>query len=232
MADQPPPRSLDELLNRDDPAWPMVREWIEESEREIDVLPATDAYRTETLLAAQVTTHSTLGAVIYETGGLFIDHHWLRLFGSGHPDIPRRASMLEMKVEVDGPGGDGDREGDTDQRTTIRTFVVGDDILGGLFGLNAGSFGRNLGDIYYYAPDTQRWEDLDMGYSEFLRWCCLGPLDKFYEDYRWEGWEEEVSALTGREGLAFWPPFFTAEFAIATATRKVVPIEELNGRFG
>ena len=33
----------------------------------------------------QVTTHSTLGALAYDTGGLFIDNGWLRLLGSGHP---------------------------------------------------------------------------------------------------------------------------------------------------
>ena len=66
-------RGLDELINTEDPAWPMVQTWINGARNAVEVLPPQDPDRGEALVAAQVTTHSTMGAIIYETGGLLID---------------------------------------------------------------------------------------------------------------------------------------------------------------
>jgi hypothetical protein len=45
--------------------------------------------RCEALIVTQVTTRSPMGAVVYETGGLLIDHGWIRVLGSGHPRLPQ-----------------------------------------------------------------------------------------------------------------------------------------------
>jgi hypothetical protein len=84
-----PQRPLHELLNTDEPAWPLVRSWLGEATNYVEALPPSDPARAEALLATQVTTRSPLGAVIYETGGLLVDHGWLRVLGSGHPRLPR-----------------------------------------------------------------------------------------------------------------------------------------------
>lgn len=67
----------------DDPAWPLVQSWIEAAHNEVAVLPAERALGEDTLRRLEVTDHSVLGAVALETGGILIDHGWLRLLGSG-----------------------------------------------------------------------------------------------------------------------------------------------------
>jgi hypothetical protein len=65
-------RTLHELINTDDPAMPLVREWVARAVRPVDLLPPS-AQRDEALLRMQVTTRSPMGAVVYETGGILID---------------------------------------------------------------------------------------------------------------------------------------------------------------
>ena len=82
-------RPLSELINTEDPAWPMVQELIANATNPVEVLPAHPVDREVALHAIQVTTRSTMGAIVYETGGLLIDHGWLRILGSGHDRLPR-----------------------------------------------------------------------------------------------------------------------------------------------
>ena len=62
-------KSLKDLLS-DDPAWPLVREWIAAASNPVEVLAASDPDRSRALEELQVTTRSPMGAVVYETGGL------------------------------------------------------------------------------------------------------------------------------------------------------------------
>lgn len=71
-------KTLNELIDRPDPAWPLVQEWIAAATNPVEVLPPPDQdTRGQALLAAQVTTRSPMGAIIFETGGLLVDHGWL-----------------------------------------------------------------------------------------------------------------------------------------------------------
>src|SRR5579864_8923428 len=83
-------KTLQELINTADPAWPLVQQWIAEAKNPVEVLPPiSDAKREASLLATQVTTRSPMGAVIYETGGILVDGGWLRILGSGNARLPR-----------------------------------------------------------------------------------------------------------------------------------------------
>ena len=62
----------------------------------------------------------------------------------------------------------------------------------------------------YFAPDALEWEEMQFGYSGFLRWCLDGDLDLFYKGFRWAGWEREVAALPGDQGFMIYP-FLAAE---------------------
>lgn len=81
-------RTLQELLDGDDPAMPLVRQWLSEASRPFELLPPSPR-RGDVLVGLQVTTRSPMGAIAYETGGLLIDRGWLRILGSGHPALPR-----------------------------------------------------------------------------------------------------------------------------------------------
>lgn len=81
-------RRIEDLIDVEEPAIELLRQWVSQAEVPCEMLsPSAD--RKEVLLALQVTTHSTLGALAYETGGILVDDGWLRLLGSGHSRLPR-----------------------------------------------------------------------------------------------------------------------------------------------
>jgi hypothetical protein len=83
-------RELRELIDLDEPAWPLVEEWIGEAAVDVEILPAHRADGEQALYATQVTTRSPMGALAYHAAGLFIDHRWLRVLGAGgHPQFRR-----------------------------------------------------------------------------------------------------------------------------------------------
>lgn len=205
-----PKRSLAELINKQEPGWDLVSSWIKAAKNKVQILPKTPLRADSALLAAQVTTRSPMGAIIYETGGLLVDNGWLRILGSGSPGMNRDLM--------------GWNEGK--QRGFL---LVADDVLGGFYAINAGAFGsESMGNIFYFAPDNLRWEATNKTYSEFLLFCFSGDLANYYKNLRWKGWEQEVSALTGNQGLTCYPFLFTKEGKnLAKDKRSAVPIAEL-----
>ena len=209
-------RTLEELINKEEPAWDLIQEWLQEAINTYEVLPR-DAKRAETeLLNAQITTRSPMGAILYETGGILINSGWIRLLGSGSERLDR--GMFQWNK--------GKTFEDYGQPPAF--LLVADDILGGLFAINGGAFGQDdLGQIYYLAPDTLSWEPMNCGYSEFVCWTLEGNIDLFYEPYYWKGWQEEVPKLNGNQVFSFFPFLWTKEGQqIEAVSRKVVPIEE------
>lgn len=207
-------RPLADLLS-DDPAWPEVQGWIAQGRNPIEVLPRDPQRSAATLMSLQVTTRSPMGALAYETGGLLIDGGWLRLGGGG-------GRRLHGLAEWNGltPGAAfAPLEG---------ALVVADDVVGGIFALDGGRFGADPGSAHYFAPASLRWEPLGFGYSDLLWWAVAGDLGRFYEDLRWPGWEDEVTAVEPNQGLSLYPPPFTAEGRpVSRATRRAVPMAEL-----
>jgi len=209
-------RTLEELINKEEPAWDLIQEWLQEAINTYEVLPR-DAKRAETeLLNAQITTRSPMGAILYETGGILINGGWIRLLGSGSERLDR--GMFQWNK--------GKTFEDYGQPPAF--LLVADDILGGLFAINGGAFGQDdLGQIYYLAPDTLSWEPMNCGYSEFVCWTLEGNIDLFYEPYYWKGWQEEVPKLNGNQVFSFFPFLWTKEGQqIEAVSRKIVPIEE------
>ena len=209
-------RTLEELINKEEPAWDLIQEWLQEAINTYEVLPR-DAKRAETeLLNAQITTRSPMGAILYETGGILINSGWIRLLGSGSERLDR--GMFQWNK--------GKTFEDYGQPPAF--LLVADDILGGLFAINGGAFGQDdLGQIYYLAPDTLSWEPMNCGYSEFVCWTLEGDIDLFYEPYYWKGWQEEVAKLNGNQVFSFFPFLWTKEGQqIEAVSRKIVPIEE------
>jgi hypothetical protein len=176
----------------------------------VEVLPRTTAHAEQALLAAQVTTRSPLGAVVYETGGILVAGGWLRILGSGSAGLDR--DLMGWNA--------GKRPG---------LLLVADDVLGGFFAVNGGALGaESLGQVYYFAPESLAWEPLEFGYSDFLAFCFSGDLEQFYGELRWPGWAAEVARLSGSQGLSCVPFLWTAEGRDpARASRRPVPIEEL-----
>lgn len=203
-------RPLTELINTQDPGWPLVQGWIASAKNKVQVLSKTASRADSALLAAQVTTRSPMGAVVYETGGILVDNGWLRILGSGSPTLKR-----------DLMGWNKDKQ--------KGLLLIADDALGGFFALNGGALGQaTLGKIYYLSPDNLKWEPLDKSYSDFLVFYFSGNLNKFYDGMRWKSWQQEVAELNGGQGISCYPFLFTEEGKnIDKTLRKAVPIQEL-----
>jgi len=208
-------RTLAELIATPDPAWPQVQSWIRDSKNPVEILPADADRRAGALISAQVTLHSSLGAVIYETGGLLIDNGWIRVLGSGSDRLPR--SVPERNT-----GKTLSRE-----EAPPPFLLVADDVLGGFFAINGGGLGSETGNVYYFATDTLEWESLGRGYTDFLLWLFTGDLEMFYEPYRWNGWREEVSNIRGDEAFSIYPFLSAQGPSIELRSRRTVPIDEL-----
>ena len=108
-------QTLAELTSVDDPAGPLLREWLEAGQVDAQILAVEPERCDQCLVGMQVTLRSVLGALAYETGGLLIDHGWLRLLGGGHGTLPSLYEALGLN------------EGST----APEYFVLGWDVVGG-----------------------------------------------------------------------------------------------------
>ena len=97
----------------------------------------------------------------------------------------------------------------------------------GFFAINGGGIGPEAGCVYYFATDTLEWESLGRGYTDFLQWLFAGDLAKFYEPYRWAGWQDEVRDVSGDEAFSIYPFLAEKGPSIEQRSRRAVPIEEL-----
>ncbi len=208
-------KPLHELINRDEPAWPLVRQWIAEATNPVEVLPPPDdAIRERALLDMQVTTRSPMGAIVYESGGIVVDHGWLRILGSGHPRLPRSLSAWNFKCSFSVPG------------QPPPFLLIADDMIGGFFAIDGGGLDLERGKVCYFAPGSLEWEKTHLGYSEFIVWCFRGDLAKYYEDVRWPGWEDEARSVGGDQALCIFPFLSCAGPPISDRTRGPVSICE------
>jgi len=206
-------RSLTELLDRQEPALPLLRSWIDDpAGNGGTLLPPADEVRTATLLQLQVTTRSLLGTLAYETGGVSVADGLVRLLGSG-----ARRSLIQI-AEAAGCPLDG---------TYPDVVVVGDDVLGGLFALNGGRFGADKqGQIFHLAADDTAWVPLGVGYADFVAWCLTGDLDKLYEPFA------NIDAYVARPRPAFdatysfYPFLWTREAKEGPPDVRIIPADE------
>jgi hypothetical protein len=208
-------RSIDELINKEDPGWPLVQEWIDSAKNKVEILPVDTTKAKDALYKTQVTTRSPMGAIVYMTGGLLIDNGWIRILGSGSTKLKR--TLPEWN------------KGKTfkDFGEPPSYLLIGDDVVGGFFLLNGGGLGKDVGKVYYFSPKSLVYEPLDLTYTDFLFFCFHNKLDTFYKGLRWKKWKEEIIKLNGDQVFSFFPYLWTKEGKdVNKVVRKVVPIEE------
>lgn len=208
-------RTLEELINLDEPAWPLVQEWISCATNKVEVLPRDELDARDCLVSMQVTTRSPMGAIIYHTGGLLIDDGWVRLLGAGCSRLPRGMHTWNWNRAVIPDG----------RRPEV--VLIADDVIGGFFALDGGRLGDGKGNVFYFAPDTLEWEDMERGYTDFLQWCLEGDLEGYYQDSRWQGWRDDVSKLTGDRVMHIAPWLFNEGPPVDQRSRRPVPIQEV-----
>ena len=208
-------RPVDQLINKDDPGWVLVKKWIDSATNKVEILPVDINKAKEALFETQVTTRSPMGAIVFMTGGILVDDGWIRILGSGSAKLNRTLPGWNLGKSFE---NFGEKPG---------FLLVADDAVGGFFLLNGGALGTDLGKLYYFAPDNLEYTQLDVTYTQFLFFCFNNDLDKFYKGMRWKNWRAEVSKLSGDQVYNFVPFLWTKEGKnIDKDSRTVIPIEE------
>ncbi|MDR6565643.1 DUF2625 domain-containing protein [Chitinophaga ginsengisegetis] len=208
-------RQVEELINKTDPGWILVDEWIKSAKNKVEILPVDTSKAKDALYKTQVTTRSPMGAIIYMTGGLLIDDGWIRILGSGSAKINRTLPDWNKGKSFNEFG------------ESPSFLLIADDAIGGFYLLNGGGIGEDLGKVYYFSPDNLEYEPLNLSYTQFLDFCFNNDLDKFYEGSRWTNWRNEVSKLDGDKVFNFYPFLWTKEGKdINKNSRKAISVEE------
>lgn len=209
-------QSLDELINKTDPAWGLVQKWIDSAKNKVEVLAPDSVKAKDALYNMQVSTYSTLGSVIYNTGGIMVDNGWIRILGSGSTRLNRTVPEWNKGKTIKEYGDKPDY------------LLVADDAVGGFFAINYGAFGSDLKNIYYLAPNSLNWEPLGAGYGEFILFCFDSDLSTFYKGLRWASWDQFIANLDGSKSYSFRPYLWSDEGKdIDKSTRKLVSTEDL-----
>jgi hypothetical protein len=226
-------RPVDDLIDLADPGWPLVEEWIGQATNSVEVLPGDAARGREVLGLLQVTTRSPMGAIAYQSGGLLVDG-WLRILGGGGK------RMTGDLANWNGLGSDP-------QFHVEGALIVALDPVGGVFAIDQlGQAPRqSLGaadsprfarladpetrNVAYFSPDSLDWQDLEVGYSDFLQSMFRSDLDEFFSGLRWDGWREQLAAASLDDGVSIWPPLWSHESREGDPSRKIVPLREVVG---
>ncbi|WPO78765.1 DUF2625 domain-containing protein [Flavobacterium sp. KACC 22761] len=207
--------SINELIDKNDSGWKSVKEMAGTAKNKIEILPVDSQKANDALYHTQINTKTTMGAVIYKTGGILVDNGWIRILGSGSAKLNRSLP-------------------DWNKGKTFKEFgevpgylLIADDALGGFYILNGGALGTDVGKVYYFSPDNLEYEPLGINYPQFLDFCFNNDLENYYEGSRWDKWKDEVAGLKGDQVFNFYPFLWTQEGSdINKVTRKIIPIEE------
>ena len=120
----------------------LIEEWLKETKNGYEILPRDEDRAQSELLGLQVTTRSPMGALVYGCGGVVIESGWLRVLGSGCERINRGIYSFNL----------GKSFSESGQMPSY--LLVADDVLGGFFAINGGTFCGKSGNVFYYAPDS------------------------------------------------------------------------------
>ncbi|RBQ02851.1 DUF2625 family protein [Pedobacter miscanthi] len=206
---------LEALINKTDPAWPLVKKWIDSAKNKVEVLPVDSAKAKEVLYNTQTTTYATLGSVIYNTGGILVDNGWIRILGSGSEKLNRNVAEWNKGKTLDEYGDN------------MPYLLIADDAVGGFFAINYGGLGKDIKNVYYLEPNSLTWQPLGAGYGEFLVFCFDSDLSKFYKGLRWSTWSQFIGNLDGSKTYSFRPYLWQEGTDIEKCTRKLVNTEDM-----
>jgi len=211
-------RKIEELIYKEENAWLIVQEWVSQAKNQVVILPNNRFDGEKTLFELQITNKSTMGAIALECGGILVDNGWLRILGSGNEKIS--GNMLSWN-NLDG----------TEIEFPLRgTMIIGYDIVGGFYAINVGALGSSIKNIFYFAPDSLEWEDIGMGYTDFINWALNGDLNLYYKSFRWIGWESDIKKISGDQGISIFPYLWTKEGKdIEKCSKRAVSMKELWG---
>lgn len=198
-------KSLEQLIDSENDAILDIRTAISQAQHSAILLDRNENSGT-LLKALQLSTHSTLGALIYHTGGVLVANGWLRFLASGNEQLER--DIVSWNQHSDG------------------YLLVGDDAVGGFFAINGGALGTDVGCLYYLSPDETQWEDLEVGFSDFFSWSLTTNLEQFYADLGKSELQQQFKVIPSNQCIDFYPPLYSREGSVQTSSKQLVSVSE------
>lgn len=196
-------RELHELVAGNE-TWLELRESARASRNSVSLWKAQPEKGASVLLHLQVSTRSPLGAMAYCSGGGSVDDGWIRLLGSGHPEIAGDLASWNP-----------------DPRPYL---LVAYDLVGGFFAINGGALEAAPGEVCYFAPDRLLWEASGLRHGEWMQWLFQADLEAYYEGLRWPEWRAEAARLPTAKAWLHYPFLWSKA---EERSRKPVPVSEL-----
>ncbi|MHC3597463.1 DUF2625 family protein [Streptococcus suis] len=105
------------------------------------------------------------------------------------------------------------------------SLLVAYDIFGGLFVIKDYQFGGE--QIWYFAPDTMSWENLEITYKSFIKWICTDEFSLFYSDFPIEYIYSQSIKIEKDEVLLIYPYLWSKEYKTGVPSINVIPFKEL-----
>ncbi len=183
--------------------WLLMSKMIKESANKI--LLTQNLFKNSSIIdELQIQEESTIGQLLLHVKSMTINGY-LRILTKDIVDV-------NAKVKKIYPGN---------------KLVVATDIFGGIFAINNCDFDEEKDTIWYFAPDTLQWEDLNIDYTNFIKWALSDNLVKFYSSFLWKSSEDIIQQLNDGDAVLIYPFLWSNECDIETATKKIVPYIEL-----
>lgn len=193
-------------------AWEDFENWKSTAKNDLVVFPPDSNRALFTLYESGIDSTSMLAAFILHTGGMLVDHGWLRVLGSGCQDFSRGFK-------------DWNNGKNTPDKNNSRFVFIADDVVGGFFALKMAPDTRiEKAIVWFYGSNNLQWVSTGITYSSFLRFCMSGDIAGFYSDFRWKGWEAEVNHYNPRHTISCYPLLWTKEGKDLKVNRKVVDV--------
>lgn len=194
--------------------WDEILHIFDSSTSKIELVAGKETLGNQIVNELKLNKATTLATIICNVSGITVDNT-IRILGQGNQNLNSICKINAIKGGVP---------------TKIRDMlIVGTDVFGGIYAMNITEVNGTVGNIFYFAPDTLEWEAMDMKYSQFLYWTVHGNTDEFYNSMRWNGWEKIAQATGFNEGILIYPFLWSKEINIETASKNIVPFEELIG---
>lgn len=209
-------RTLAALVDTKESGWPIVLHLKDSAQNEVLVLPVDTSLANTALFQTQVTIKSSLGAIIYHTGGIIINNGWLRILGSGDKKMKRSVPSWNLGKTIKEYG------------EVPPYLLIADDVIGGFFALNGGGLDGKKGNVFYFSPEDLSWQDLGIGYTDFIEFCFKGDLDLFYKGMQWKNFENDLKNIDYDDVVSFSPPLWSKEGSdLESNKREIIPIDDL-----
>lgn len=186
----------------------MLEEMLLNGKNQVEIIPVDEPCAAINAEYYQADCSTNFGLLITMCGGVVVNGV-VRLLGSNRSPEYRDINMFNIKF-----GGAG-------------FLILGDDIFGGIFAVNFGAFSENLGSVFYFAPDTLEWEDLELQLSGFFAWLKDGDMAQYYGQFSAEEYEKlRVMNVKFNEVLHILPPQWSAEFKTEPYDVRAIDINE------